>query len=141
MVTIQQECQLSEKWLWHTTMMLTESNKGSKANNKGLVKQRLVGRQYKLSQAKMDMWPRCTQQMRQRKQIIAVGQETMALATGNMKWWCDTLNNVTALSSLRSALYMDVQMKRINQYQRLSYYSYKGSVDSTCWQATMAPTK
>jgi hypothetical protein len=46
----------------------------------------------------MDMWPLCTQQRRQRKQIIAVGQETMALATGNIKWWCDKSNNVTALS-------------------------------------------
>jgi hypothetical protein len=105
------------------TTILTELNKGSKANNKGQVKQRLVGWQLKLSQEKIDMWPRCTQQTRQRKQIIAVGQETMALAAGNMKWWCDKSNNVTALSSLRSALYMDVQMKGINHYQMLPYYS------------------
>jgi hypothetical protein len=45
MMTIQQECQLSEKWLWHTTTMLTESNKGGKANNKGLVKPKLADRQ------------------------------------------------------------------------------------------------
>jgi hypothetical protein len=43
MATMQQKCQLSEKWLWHTTTMLTELNKGGKANNKGLVKQRLAG--------------------------------------------------------------------------------------------------
>jgi hypothetical protein len=50
----------------------------------------------KIGPVKMDKWPCCTQQMHQTRQIIAVGQETMALAIGNRKWWCGKSNNVFA---------------------------------------------
>ncbi len=81
--------------MWHTTMMLTESNKGGGPTTKAWLNEDWrVGNE--IGPVKIDKWPCCTQQMHQARQIVVVGQETMALEIGNRKWWCGKSNNVFA---------------------------------------------
>ncbi len=87
---------------WHTTMMLTESNKGGEANDKGLVELRLAGWQYKLGQSKWTSGHAALNECTRRDKSLrwgkkqwhwqsatgSVGVANQIMCVPDEEWWC-----------------------------------------------------